>query len=54
MDDNSDDFGKMSDPDFLTERKRVRETIDALQERYRLINEEFDRRRAPSGRKPRD
>ncbi len=39
-----DDFSTMSDPEFLDERKRVREAIDALQERYRLINQEFDRR----------
>lgn len=43
-DDVGDDFGAMSDPDFLAERKRVREAIDALQERYRLVNAEFDRR----------
>lgn len=42
--DDSDNFSTMSDPDFLAERKRVRETIQALTERYRLINEEFDRR----------
>lgn len=41
---DSDDFRAMSDPDFLAERKRVREAIQALAERYRLINEEFDRR----------
>jgi hypothetical protein len=45
-----DDFSKMSDPDFLEERKRVREAIDALQERYRLINKEFDRRAAAKWR----
>jgi hypothetical protein len=41
---NSDEFTSMSDPDFLAERKRVRETLEALAERYRLINIEFDRR----------
>ena len=41
---DSDQFAPMSDPDFLAERKRVRETIEALTERYRLINIEFDRR----------
>lgn len=46
MDDNSDDFSAMNDQDFLAERKRVRETIEALQDRYRLINVEFDRRAA--------
>jgi hypothetical protein len=39
-----DEFAVMSDPDFLTERKRVREALEALTERYRLINIEFDRR----------
>jgi hypothetical protein len=38
------DFTTMDDPDFLAERKRVREAIEALQGRYRRINEEFDRR----------
>jgi hypothetical protein len=41
---DSDDFSAMSDPDFLAERRRVRETIEALQERDRLLAEEFDRR----------
>jgi hypothetical protein len=41
---DSDEFVVMSDPDFLAERKRVRETLEALTERYRLINIEFDRR----------
>jgi hypothetical protein len=40
----SDEFAVMSDPDFLAERRRVRETMEALAERYRLINLEFDRR----------
>lgn len=39
-------FTAMSDPDFLAERKQVRETLEALTERYRLINIEFDRRAA--------
>ena len=43
MNDN-DDYTAMSDPDFLAERKRVRETLEALTERYRMINIEFDRR----------
>lgn len=42
--DESDDFSAMNDPQFLAERSRVREAIDALQERYRLLTEEFDRR----------
>jgi hypothetical protein len=41
---DSDEFSAMSDPDFLAERKRVRETIEALQERDQLLTEEFDRR----------
>jgi hypothetical protein len=41
---NSDEFAAMSDPDFLDERKRVREILEVLTERYRLINIEFDRR----------
>jgi hypothetical protein len=41
---DSDEFEALSDPDFLAERKRVRETLAALTERYRLINIEFDRR----------
>ena len=41
-----DDLRAMSDPAFLAERRRVREAIEALQERYRLINAEFDRRAA--------
>lgn len=41
-----EDFRSMNDPDFLAERRRVRETIDALQVRYEAINEEFDRRAA--------
>ena len=41
---DTDEFAMMSDPDFLAERKRVRETMEALAERYRLINIEFDRR----------
>jgi hypothetical protein len=41
---DSDGFEPLSDPDFLAERKRVREPPEALTERYRLINIEFDRR----------
>jgi hypothetical protein len=40
----SDEFTAMSDPDFLAERKRVREAIEALSERYEKMTEEFDRR----------
>jgi hypothetical protein len=48
---DSDQFTGMSDPDFLAERKRVRETIEALSERYRLINIEFDRRAGATWKK---
>jgi hypothetical protein len=41
---DSDEFAVMSDPDFLDERRRVREALGVLAERYRLINIEFDRR----------
>jgi hypothetical protein len=46
--DDYDEFTAMSDPDFLAERKRVRETLETLAERYRLINQEFDRRASAS------
>ena len=41
---NLQDLTTLSDPDFLDERRRVRETIEALQEQYRLLTIEFDRR----------
>lgn len=44
MDGGEEDFRAMSDPDFLAERRRVRETIDLLNVRYDAINTEFDRR----------
>jgi hypothetical protein len=37
-------FEAMSDPEFLAERRRVREELQILTERYREINQEFDRR----------
>ena len=43
MDDN-DDIRQLSDPDFLAERARVRETIEALQERLADLDEEFIKR----------
>lgn len=43
MDDETE-FTTMDDPAFLAERKRVRETIEALAEQYRRLNAEFDRR----------
>ena len=42
--DNSDDFRQMSDPDFLAERARVRETIEALRERMAQLDDEFVKR----------
>jgi hypothetical protein len=44
QDGSDDDFIRLDDPAFLAERRRVRETLEALTERYRLINIEFDRR----------
>jgi hypothetical protein len=41
---DSDGFAAMSDPDFLSERARVREELQRLTERYQQINDEFDRR----------
>ena len=38
------EFTHLDDPAFLAERKRVREELQDLAERYRRINEEFDRR----------
>lgn len=50
MDSDTDDISAMSEQDFLAEHKRAREAIEALQERYRLLNAEFDRRVAASWR----
>lgn len=41
---DSGDLAAMSDPDFLAERRRVREELQQLTEWYRVINVEFDRR----------
>ena len=41
---DSDDIRQMSDPDFLAERARVRETIEALQERLAELDDEFLKR----------
>jgi hypothetical protein len=38
---DSDDIRQMSDPDFLAERTRVRETIGALTERLADLDDEF-------------
>jgi hypothetical protein len=40
----SDDIRQMSDPDFLAERARVRETIEALHERMAELDDEFLKR----------
>lgn len=42
------DFSTLSDPDFLAERKRVRETIEALTERLARLDDEFIRRASAS------
>jgi hypothetical protein len=39
--DDSDDIRQLSDPDFLAERTRVRQTIEALQERMAELDDEF-------------
>ena len=50
---SSDDFTKMTDPEFLAERRRVREVLEhtpeqevsaALAERFEKLDEEFIRR----------
>jgi hypothetical protein len=50
---SSDDFTKMTDPEFLAERRRVREALEhipehevsaALAERVEKLDEEFIRR----------
>lgn len=50
---SSDDFTKMTDPEFLAERRRVRELLEhtpeqevsaALTERFEKLDEEFIRR----------
>jgi hypothetical protein len=41
---DSDDIQQMSDPDFLAERARVRETIEALTERLAELDDEFIKR----------
>jgi hypothetical protein len=42
-----EDFDAMSDPEFLAERRRVRETIEALTERLARLDE-FMRRASAS------
>jgi hypothetical protein len=41
---DSDDIRQLSDPDFLAERTRVREAIEALTKRMTALDEEFTRR----------
>jgi hypothetical protein len=43
---DSDDIRQMSDPDFLAERTRVREAIEALQERMAELDEFIKRARS--------
>lgn len=38
------DLTAMSDPDFLAEYKRVREGLEAMADRMRDLESEFDRR----------
>jgi len=38
------DIRQLSDPDFLAERARIRETIEALSERMAEMDDEFVRR----------
>jgi hypothetical protein len=38
------EFTQLDDPAFLAERTRVREELEKLTERYRKLDEEFDRR----------
>jgi len=39
-----DDFTAMSDPDFLAEYRRARDTLEAATDRMRKLTREFDRR----------
>jgi hypothetical protein len=41
---DTDDIHQMSDPDFLAERARVRQTIEALTERLVELDDEFIKR----------
>jgi hypothetical protein len=41
-----EDFSTMDDPDFLAERRRARETVEALTERLARLDDEFIRRAA--------
>jgi hypothetical protein len=39
-----EDLSRLDDPAFLAERRRVREALQALTERYATLTAEFDRR----------
>jgi len=41
---DGDEFTQLDDPEFLAERRRVRETLEALQERMLKLDNEFIRR----------
>lgn len=41
---DSDNLTAMSDPDFLAEYRRARESLEALTDRMRDLTSEFDRR----------
>lgn len=41
---DNDDVRQLSDPDFLAERARVRDTIEALQARLEELDDEFIKR----------
>ena len=49
---DSDDIRRMSDPDFLAERARVRESIEALQARMAVLDGEFIRRAGAAWTEP--
>lgn len=42
----------LDDPAFLAERRRVREAIETLQERYQALEEEFIRRASLAWQQP--
>jgi hypothetical protein len=41
---DNDDIRQLSDPDFLAERTRVRETVEVLQGRLAELDDEFIKR----------
>jgi hypothetical protein len=44
MSEEHQDLAALDDPAFLAERRRVSEELQALTERYRRLEEEFNRR----------